>query len=389
MYHHLLSRYPLFALLTPKQLNRWIAEGYELTFSTGETIFQEGTAGVWVYLIIQGKIRIVKKSKTNSLVSIGVVGPNEIIGEYALLTPHNNTATCRAMEPTKVLQLPLVTMQRFLADHTNININLKNWLRLHTLINHFRNKTFLGFMSVPSALKYLDKLQIESYSPMRTIQAEGFAGDQWFIIEEGTVALHQPNEPPQVLGQGDSFGEQALAGWRNLPMAVALTKTKCHVLTNSAFESKLDVNSESSSQTIRFEENHSKNHQWRGQEDESDCGLASLTMVSHYYYGNKVSIKEIRETIPLNKKGLNLLELKHLAIFFKLEAQAVRIDSKHLANVIFPAIAHYSNGHYVVVFEFNHGRLVIGDPATGIITIAEPEFIKFWSERLLLLTPGK
>ena len=81
MYHHLLSRYPLFALLTPKQLNRWIAEGYELTFSTGETIFQEGTAGVWVYLIIQGKIRIVKKSKTNSLVSIGVVGPNEIIGE--------------------------------------------------------------------------------------------------------------------------------------------------------------------------------------------------------------------------------------------------------------------------------------------------------------------
>jgi CRP-like cAMP-binding protein len=388
MYHHLLCRYPLFALLTPKQLNRWVAEGQELTFSTGETIFQEGTAGVWVYLIIQGKIRIVKKSKTNSLVSIGVVGPNEIIGEYALLTPHNNTATCRAMEPTKVLQLPLVTMQHFLANHKNININLKDWLRLHTLINHFRNKTFLGFMSVSSALKYLDKLRIETYSPMRTIQAEGFAGDQWFIIEEGTVALHQPNEPPQVLGQGDSFGEQALAGWRNLPMAVALTKTTCHVLTNSAFESKLDAKSESFSQTIRFDGNQFENHQWVSQESESDCGLASLAMVSNYY-GNKVSIKEIRETISLRKKGLNLLELKHLAIFFKLEAQAVRIDSKHLANVIFPAIAHYSNGHYVVVFEFNLGRLVIGDPATGIITIAELEFKKFWSERLLLLTPGK
>lgn len=388
MYHHLLSRYPLFALLTPKQLNRWVAEGYELTFSTGETIFQEGTAGVWVYLIIQGKIRIVKKSKTNSLVSIGVVGPNEIIGEYALLTPHNNTATCRAMEPTKVLQLPLVTMQHFLANHKNININLKNWLRLHTLINHFRNKTFLGFMSVLSALKYLDKLRIETYSPMRTIQAEGFAGDQWFIIEEGTVALHQPNEPPQVLGQGDSFGEQALAGWKNLPMAVALTKTTCHVLTNSAFESKLDAKSESFSQTIRFDGNQSENYQWVSQELESDCGLASLAMISSYY-GNKVSIKEIRETISLIKKGLNLLELKHLAKFFKLEAQAVRIDSKHLANVIFPAIAHYSNGHYVVVFEFNLGKLVIGDPATGIITIAELEFKKFWSERLLLLTPVK
>lgn len=388
MYHHLLSRYPLFALLTPKQLNRWIAEGYELTFSTGETIFQEGTAGVWVYLIIQGKIRIVKKSKTKSLVSIGVVGPNEIIGEYALLTPHNNTATCRATEPTKVLQLPLVTMQHFLADHKNININLKNWLRLHTLINHFRNKTFLGFMSVSSALKYLDKLQIESYSPMRTIQAEGFAGNQWFIIEEGTVALHQPNETPQVLGQGDSFGEQALAGWRNLPMAVALTKTKCHVLTKSAFETKLDAKSESFSQTIRFDGNQSENYQWVSQESESDCGLASLAMVSNYY-GNKVAIKEIRETISLSKKGLNLLELKHLAKLFKLEAQAVRIDSKHLANVIFPAIAHYSNGHYVVVFEFNLGKLVIGDPAAGIITIADPEFKKFWSERLLLLTPSK
>lgn len=388
MYHHLLSRYPLFALLTPKQLNRWIAEGYELTFSTGETIFQEGTAGVWVYLIIQGKIRIVKKSKTNSLVSLGVVGPNEIIGEYALLTPHNNTATCRAMESTKVFQLPLSTIFRCLDFHTKVISNLKNWLRLHTLLNHFRNKTFLGFMSVPSALKYLDKLQIHSYSPMRTIQTEGFAENQWFIIEEGTVALHQADEPPRLLGQGDSFGEQALAGWKNLPMAVAMTKTKCHVLSSSVFESKADTNSESSSQTIRFEPNHANNVQWFGQEDKSDCGLASLAMVSNHY-GNKVSIKEIRETIPLGKRGLNLLDLKQLAKFFKLEAQAVRIDSKHLADAIFPAIAHYSNGHYVVVFEFKHGKLVIGDPATGIIAIAELEFKKFWSERLLLLTPGK
>lgn len=39
-----------------------------------------------------------------------------------------------------------------------------------------------------------------------------------------------------------------------------------------------------------------------------------------------------------------------------------------LGQVNFPAIAHLSNGHYVVLHDLGPAGVVVGDPATGIVT---------------------
>ena len=57
----LLARYPLFGLLTPPQLDALVSTGEERTFSTGETIFQEGSAGVLC------KNLVCSGTKTNSV----------------------------------------------------------------------------------------------------------------------------------------------------------------------------------------------------------------------------------------------------------------------------------------------------------------------------------
>ena len=37
--------------------------------------------------------------------------PGDVFGEYALLAPGNNTATCRTAAPSRLLRLPLAPLQ--------------------------------------------------------------------------------------------------------------------------------------------------------------------------------------------------------------------------------------------------------------------------------------
>src|ERR1051325_12131932 len=130
-----LRRYPLFNLLEPEQLETWLTVSRELPFAVGETIFQEGSAGVWVYLILDGRVRILRRSGRGKEVTVGVLGNGEIFGEYALLPPHRNTATCRAASAVCLLRLPLLPLMPLLVALAETGPSLKTWLRLHALLS--------------------------------------------------------------------------------------------------------------------------------------------------------------------------------------------------------------------------------------------------------------
>jgi CRP-like cAMP-binding protein len=85
--------------------------------------------------------------------------PGDVFGEYALLAPGNNTATCRTAAPSWLLRLALAPLRAALQEQHLVCRNLKNWLRLHTLLHFHRERTFLGFMSGESALKLHDRLR--------------------------------------------------------------------------------------------------------------------------------------------------------------------------------------------------------------------------------------
>src|SRR3954454_22735306 len=140
-----LARYPLFRLLSPTQFNDWIALGQEILCSTGETIFQENTPGAWIYLVRSGRVRILRESSGREL-TLGMLGPGDVFGEDALLPPGRNTATCRSAALARLLRLPLEPLRAALQGVPAVRMNLKNWLRLHTLLHLRRERTFLGFM---------------------------------------------------------------------------------------------------------------------------------------------------------------------------------------------------------------------------------------------------
>lgn len=365
----LAARYPLFRILPPGQLDAWLAVGQDLDSPAGMTIFQENTEGAWVYLLREGRVRILRQSGARE-VTVGVLQAGDLFGEYALLPPGRNTATCRTSTPARLLRLPLSPLRTALQGLTPVWRNLKSWLRLHTLLHFQRGRAFLGFMSAESGLKLLDRLRPAFFPAGQTIQANGLAAEHWHLIEEGTVRLTWGDGPDAArvdLGSEDTFGEGGLVGTGSLPEAVALTDTRCQVLTRH------DVDPHAPARSLfgqSYEPRHRprpETHVWVPQQEETDCGLAALAMVC-LRLGATVSVEELRRQAAPGPQGLSLHQLRQVAAERGLACRCVRVSVDRLGQVSFPAIAHLSGGHYVVLHEFGPAGVVVGDPATGIVT---------------------
>jgi CRP-like cAMP-binding protein len=380
----LLARYPLFRLLSARQLDAWLAAGQEIDCPAGLVLFEENTPGAWVHLVRTGRVRVLRHSGRRE-VSLGVLLPGDVFGEYALLPPGNNTATCRTAAPSRLLRLPLAPLRSAVAGLPTVSKNLKNWLRLHTLLHLHRERTFLGFMSADSGLKLHDRLRLAAFPAGQTIQANGLADDAWYLIEQGTVRLQTGEGPGAAaadLGPGESFGERALAGSGAQPTAVAVSDVRCQVLQRHAFDPSAPARSMVAQSYEPLLPGRPEAHVWVPQLEKSDCGLAALAMVG-LRLGALVSVEELRRKVTPGPEGVSLQRLRLLAGEVGLVCQSVRVSPDRLGQVSLPAIAHLNDGHYVVLHELAAGA-VVGDPATGIVTWNREHLTRRYSGALLL-----
>jgi len=124
--------------------------------------------------------------------------------------------------------------------------------------------------------------------------------------------------------------------------------------------------------------------------DAMDCGAACLAMVSDYYdLGH--SLASLREITFVDRDGVSLLNIKSAAEKIGLETLPVKVGyNKLMTDLPLPAIVHWDQNHFVVVFEMNDSHVLIGDPAYGERKSSKQDFIKNWisagqSEGIVLL----
>ncbi|HEV3023174.1 MAG TPA: cyclic nucleotide-binding domain-containing protein, partial [Pirellulales bacterium] len=185
--HNSLRRFPLLAALGADHLGQWLASGRPTTADIGETLFQAGTTGEHVYLVEEGRVRVLRTGTEGREFSFGAFGPGDLFGEYALLPPGNNTATCRASSAARLLRLPLGPLRDAVAARPELCVRLKAWLRLHAALGYLRGSPYLGFLSAPSVLELVDQFQAATFRTGHTIQAEGLSADRLYLVCKGEV----------------------------------------------------------------------------------------------------------------------------------------------------------------------------------------------------------
>ena len=114
--------------------------------------------------------------------------------------------------------------------------------------------------------------------------------------------------------------------------------------------------------------------------DSKDCGPACISSLIKYY-GKNVSIARIRQianTDLLGTSGRGMIKsLKH----FGFNTKGIRIKNlEELRKYEFPIIAHVRSNkimeHYVLVYEIENDRLLIGDPLKGVETVKIEDFFE-------------
>jgi CRP-like cAMP-binding protein len=114
-----LARVPIFANCTPEEISAITAVAQMSGFQTGQIIVTQGTPGQAFYLIIEGRVEIIRDGQ-----SLGSFGPGDFFGEMSLLDQAPRSATIKAIEPTNCLMLSSWDFKALLESHPSIAVKL-------------------------------------------------------------------------------------------------------------------------------------------------------------------------------------------------------------------------------------------------------------------------
>lgn len=110
-----------------------------------------------------------------------------------------------------------------------------------------------------------------------------------------------------------------------------------------------------------------------------DCGPTCLRIVAKYY-GRSISLEYLRNKSQYGKAGVSMLGLSDAAEAIGLKSVGAKLSFEQLINdAPHPAIIHWDHYHFVVLTPGStKNKLIIADPAKGLIKLNREEFLKHW-----------
>lgn len=101
----LLASVDLFSDLTPQELLQLADASTTLELRRGDVLFHEDEPGDNVYIVVEGRIAIAKRSIDGRESVVALMEPGDLFGEMQLFENQGRTAEARALEQSRVLAI--------------------------------------------------------------------------------------------------------------------------------------------------------------------------------------------------------------------------------------------------------------------------------------------
>ncbi len=89
-------------------------------FAAGEALVEQGTAGVGLFIIVSGSVKVVKETGAGEKLEIASHGAGEVIGEFSVLDGAARTAHVIAESDTSCLLLSSWSFQAIMESHPEV-----------------------------------------------------------------------------------------------------------------------------------------------------------------------------------------------------------------------------------------------------------------------------
>jgi hypothetical protein len=111
----LLTEMPLFAELSPHQIETLLRQMGRQSASKGQVIVRQGQPRRYFYIIRSGEVGVLAKENGGNWKMVAKLGKGEHFGETSLFTNQPYSATCVALTPVDLLTLDEFTFDRLIA----------------------------------------------------------------------------------------------------------------------------------------------------------------------------------------------------------------------------------------------------------------------------------
>ena len=119
---------PLFAGLDPKALEPLCAAARRIAIKEGEILFKQGEPGDTLYLIEEGRLKVFTTGADEQEVVLDIMGPDQVIGELALLDGGPRSASIQALSGCDLLALDREPFMGHLRQNPETAIHLLTYL---------------------------------------------------------------------------------------------------------------------------------------------------------------------------------------------------------------------------------------------------------------------
>ncbi|CAH7455570.1 Peptidase C39 [Vibrio chagasii] len=123
------------------------------------------------------------------------------------------------------------------------------------------------------------------------------------------------------------------------------------------------------------------------QTESTECGIACLAMIADWH-GYKVNLRQFRSRFEVSQHGMTLARLIECSEEINLSSRAVSLDLDDLVNLQTPCILHWNLNHFVVLKSVNGKKVVIHDPACGVMHLTLTDLNNKFTGIALELTPN-
>lgn len=309
--------------LKPREVISLLDKLKACEFETDQTIIKQGDPGDCLYILLSGEVKVtIGEAASEKLLTH--LSDGDYFGERALIKDEARSANVIATQPTRCFSLSRQDFDSLLENAPKIKEQLEERIEQYNVNAELQEKYGLK----PKATQ---RRQLAFSSPLTSAPLANTAGN-----------------------------------------------------TNES--SANDDGQPKRKQKLRKRPRLFRKYPWLAQQDERDCGAASLAMISKYH-GIQLGMGRLRDLANVGREGASLFSLAAAAEKLGYSTRAVKTDWSNLQNLELPAIAHWMGYHYIVLYEVKKNHVLVGDPAIGLVKMSREEFENGWTNRLLLLSP--
>jgi len=114
-------------------------------YESGETIVEEGTRGDWVYIILEGEVKVTKRTAAG-IVTMDTLKKGAIIGDMALFGKAQAERSASVIAAGGSVRLGTLDFQQLLKDYESISPALRSLITALIMRLKAANETVAAFV---------------------------------------------------------------------------------------------------------------------------------------------------------------------------------------------------------------------------------------------------